>query len=140
MHVAARSQDPTASTILCLGSGPAATTGDIVIVNLGRQTLSAWVKSDAWSAEFLAERQARPEQWIHLGRIPSRALFNCDALHQRLDPDCEQPIVEFTFMPLEAQVPGSETPDLTALIPYDADRNYQVLLGSTVVISARKPR
>ena len=54
-------------------------------------------------------------------------------------PDCELPIVELTFMALEAEGPGTEAPDLTALIPYEADRNYQVLLGSTVVITARKP-
>ena len=140
MQAAARSQDPAASTILCLGSGPSATRGDMVIVNLRAHALSAWAKSDAWSPDFLGEMDAQPDQWIHLGYIPPRAPFNCDAFQRRLDPEREQPMVELTFMALAADVPGSETPGLTALIPYDADRNYQVLLGGTVVISARKPR
>jgi len=139
MLAAARSQVSTPSPILTLGSGPAAATGDIVIVNLGRHAVSAWMKSDSWSRDFMAEAAACPDQWIHIGVIPSRAPLNCAEFHQRLDPGCDLPIVELTFISLEPQDPGSGAPELTALIPYEADRNYQVLLGSTVVITARKP-
>ena len=138
MQVAERSQVPASSTILTLGSSLTQATGDIVIVNLGRRALTAWVKCDSWCPAFRAGMEACPDEWIYLGCIPARAPLNCDAFHQRLDQDCELPIVEFTFMELGADLPGSEAPDLTALIPYEADRNYQVLLGSAVVITARK--
>ena len=138
MLATARSQEFAASAVLMLGSGTARARGDMMLVNLGARALSAWVRSDAWSPEFLEAKHANADQWIHLGDILSRTSFSCAAFHDRLDPVCEQPVVEFTFVALTAD-PASAASDLTALIPYDASQNYQVILAAAVVISARRP-
>ena len=136
MLATARSQQLAASAVLMLGSGSARATGDMVLVNLGARALSAWVRSDSWSPEFLEAKHASADEWIHLGDILSRTSFNCAAFHDRLDSGCEQPVVEFTFVALTAD-PASAASGLTALIPYDATQNYQVVLGAAVVITAR---
>jgi|RhiMetStandDraft_4_1073278.scaffolds.fasta_scaffold336181_2 hypothetical protein len=138
MLAATRSQRSVASAVLMLGSGTARARGDMVLVNLGTRALSAWVRSDSWTPAFLDAKDSSADQWIHLGDIPSRASFNCAAFRDRLDPGCELPDVEFTFVALTAD-PASAASGLAALIPYDASRNYQLVLGTAVVITARRP-
>jgi hypothetical protein len=138
MLATARSQQLAASAVLMLGSGSARATGDVVVVNLGARALSAWAKSDSWNPDFLESKHASADQWIHLGDILSRTSFNCAAFHERLDPGCEQPVVEFTFVGLTAD-PASAASGLAAVVAYDANQNYQVVLGAAVVITARRP-
>ena len=106
---------------------------------MGPCALSAWVKCDSWKPDVVADVEGCPEQWIHLGHVPPRAPLTCSAFHERLDPNCEQPILEFVFMALETEDSRPDAPELTALIPYDATRNYQLVLGRSVMITARRP-